>query len=158
MLIMFISMNICLLKMYMTGSMFIKFGKCTKSVPLPNCDEMHHLLTCYASPQVKTAEAFLSISSNESRTIRDCGNLMPKRHAEAIHFAFCGQCVALARRAGRTRKNRTCSIFCESSQSACISRAARIVFAFKEDLRQRPYSHLDQKGCIRKSFSQKNMK
>ena len=37
----------------MTGSMFIKFGKCTKSVPLPNCDEMHHLLTCYASPQVK---------------------------------------------------------------------------------------------------------
>ena len=54
MLIMFISMNICLLKMYMTGSMFIKFGKCTKSVPLPNCDEMHHLLTCYASPQVKT--------------------------------------------------------------------------------------------------------
>ena len=54
MLIMFISINICLLKMYMTGSMFIKFGKCTKSVPLPNCDEMHHLLTCYASPQVKT--------------------------------------------------------------------------------------------------------
>ena len=27
-------------------------------------DGMHHLLTCYASPQVKTAEAFLSISSN----------------------------------------------------------------------------------------------
>ena len=49
-------MNICLLKMYMTGSMFIKFGKCTKSVPLPNCDEMHHLLTCYASPQVKRCE------------------------------------------------------------------------------------------------------
>ena len=63
MLIMFISLNICLLKMYMTGSMFIKFGKCTKSVPLPNCDETHHLLTCYASPQVKRIVAIHSDSS-----------------------------------------------------------------------------------------------
>ena len=63
MLIMFISINICLLKMYMTGSMFIKFGKCTKSVPLPNCDEMHHLLTCYASPQVKMTHG-CNISQN----------------------------------------------------------------------------------------------
>ena len=80
------------------------------------------------------------ILQNGSRTIRDCGSLMPKYpalHGAAIlvHELPSVICAGWTSncRAGWSRNNRTCSIFCEFTQPVWISSAARIPCDFMDN-------------------------